>query len=229
MATAETAKTFKFIGGAGTPGTDQTQPGSFPGTAAQGTDGASTTDKNGNKTCTKQPGNGVGGGPGGPGLSGGEAGPGLDSSPGTLKLGKITGSVVIEIGGGNGGKGGAGGPGGPGGNGGPPGANPGGCTNATSGPAGCGGKGGTGGQGGNGGNGATVVITGELMSGASITFDSNHGVLGGGGDPGAPGAPGTGTGGGGNLGGGAVGPKGEHNGKPGQVIFNNQPLPPSGS
>lgn len=157
MATDGNARVFSFVGGVGTDGPDSTQPGSTPPQAGAGAPGTSTKDKHNNYTCTKQPGKGQPGQPGGPGNPGGPASRGLDSPGGSLDLGKVSGAVVIETGGGNGGKGGHGAPGGTGGAGGPAGSKPQGCSPGEQGTAGAGGRGGDGGPGGDGGDAGQVL------------------------------------------------------------------------
>lgn len=200
--------------------------GSTPGTPNQAPAGAKATSHQDSKNrwvCDTPA------GPGNPGLSGntgsigGEPTDGLAQPSVVLRLGKLSGNLVINVGGGNGGKGGKGGRGTTGGQGGPPGDNANGCTaNTTYGAGGKGGKGGNGHPGGKGGDGTTVILY-YTNDGGSWSFFNAGGAPGLGGDPGDPGPayPGSGNypAGSGDLGQGNRGPNGTYTGAPGSVAY----------
>lgn len=196
-----------------------------PGDASQVT----PTDTYGNVKCAVPPTNGKQGNDGLTGQLGNEPENGQACPSQIYNLGRLTGTIIIKVGGGNGGIGGKGGQGGRGGPGGPAGALATPCSPAAQGPGGRGGKGGRGHDGGHGGDTGNIVITLYTGSPGSVAKIIPQGI---GGNPGDPGDPGpVGDGGPGtdpnsNLGPGDSGVRGG-DGAAGSVTVNYIPPPTS--
>ncbi|MEM9593083.1 MAG: hypothetical protein AAGD06_02400 [Acidobacteriota bacterium] len=204
-----------------TPGTGTI--GGAGGTGGQGRAGTPGNQSSGkNAKCTAQPGNGGAGGTGGPGTPGSAGAAGVPLQPSTFDLGRVTGTITVNLGPGDGQQGGKGGTGGTGGEGGQPGTSPSLCGSALKGAGGRGGVGGKGGTGGTGGNGATIQIFFDPESTPDFVQNvlSGRGGQGGTAGEGGDGGPGSAKGPGGSDG--IPGPPGGQ-GTPGNIVIRQSP------
>ncbi|WP_299628394.1 hypothetical protein [uncultured Tateyamaria sp.] len=126
--------------------------------------------------CDTEPGAGQKGGTGDDGDDGTPGNNGTDyTNPNTINLGKISGVLTLNYGGGTGQQGGKGGNGGEGGEGGQPGDSATGCTTKTQGDQGQGGAGGRGGNGGKGGTSVTTRLVWEGTATVNVGYNLDNG------------------------------------------------------